>query len=184
MDGKKVKIKLKGYKMDNKLNQFQVILLDSEYFFINSIEWKRAVTLMVKGKVEVVKESKNKIGDFVLPLVLRLFKSLSYLLGKKMRWSRENIYERDNFTCQYCSTKLAKHSVTIDHIVPQCRGGKNTWDNTVCACKRCNHEKGDAAQEDFHRSLIRKPKAPTVGEYFRSRLENIGFDLPRELGWV
>ena len=154
-----------------------VILLDSDYQFVNSINWKKAVRLMVKGKVEVVKESTCRIGDFVLPLVLKLFKSFSYLLGKKMRWSRENIYERDHFTCQYCSAKLAKHSVTIDHVVPQCRGGKNTWENTVCCCKSCNHEKGDTGVEDYHRNLIRKPKAPTVGEYFRARLENIGFDM-------
>ena len=159
----------------NEMNR--VILLDSDYQFVNSIGWKRAVTLIVKEKVEIVKYSTQKIGDFVLPLVLRLFKSLSYLLGKKMRWSRENIYERDHFTCQYCSAKLTKHSVTIDHITPQCRGGKNTWDNTVCACKECNHEKGDTDVQDYHRSLIRKPKAPTVGEYFRVKLENLGVDL-------
>ena len=32
---------------------------------------------------------------------------------------------------------------TVDHLLPQSRGGTNTWLNTVAACTRCNNLKAN-----------------------------------------
>ena len=72
--------------------------------------------------------------------------------------SRSLIYKRDNHTCQYCgSTK----KLTIDHVIPRSRGGKDTWENMVIACSSCNTKKGDQLLEHTKMKLIRTPKAPS-----------------------
>ena len=54
--------------------------------------------------------------------------------------NRINVLKRDNFICQYCSKK--SNSMTIDHIIPKNKGGKDRWDNLVAACSKCNTKKG------------------------------------------
>jgi hypothetical protein len=48
--------------------------------------------------------------------------------------SRANILLRDSHSCQYCGSS---RDLTLDHIVPQSKGGGNTWENLV--------SRGDAA---------------------------------------
>lgn len=54
------------------------------------------------------------------------------------------IFNRDNFTCQYCGRNPTQHGVrlTIDHIKSQMDGGKTELDNLVTACIECNILKG------------------------------------------
>ena len=44
--------------------------------------------------------------------------------------------------CSYCGKILPPEKLTIDHIVPQTRGGVTTFENLVPACEHCNGEKG------------------------------------------
>jgi len=37
----------------------------------------------------------------------------------------------------------------IDHIVPLCQGGDNSYDNKVCSCPRCNAAKAGMLLEDY-----------------------------------
>lgn len=59
---------------------------------------------------------------------------------------RQNIRKKykltGNETCAYCGVKLAKHTATIDHIIPLSRGGTDFKWNLVWCCKRCNLSKG------------------------------------------
>ena len=43
--------------------------------------------------------------------------------------------------CHYCEEKFEKDELTMDHILPLCRGGKSTKGNIVPCCKECNSEK-------------------------------------------
>ena len=56
-----------------------------------------------------------------------------------MALTRRNIMIRDRFCCQYCG---CKRNLTIDHVHPQSKGGRNTWENLVTACMACNQKKG------------------------------------------
>lgn len=53
--------------------------------------------------------------------------------------------------CFYCEKEMLRdkrndpRSVTVDHIVPVSKGGKNSPYNYVLACKSCNEEKADKA---------------------------------------
>jgi 5-methylcytosine-specific restriction endonuclease McrA len=60
-----------------------------------------------------------------------------------VRFSRSNVYLRDEHVCQYCGDKLEKKECTLDHVLPTSKGGKSVWENTVCACGPCNANKAD-----------------------------------------
>jgi 5-methylcytosine-specific restriction endonuclease McrA len=54
---------------------------------------------------------------------------------------RQRIYERDGNRCVRCGLGLLE-LLTLDHIVPQSRGGTNAEDNLQTMCRSCNGRKG------------------------------------------
>lgn len=60
-------------------------------------------------------------------------------MSAKVALTRRNIMIRDRFCCQYCGSK---RNLTLDHVHPQSKGGRNTWCNLVTACMGCNQKKG------------------------------------------
>jgi HNH endonuclease len=77
---------------------------------------------------------------------------------------RQILYARDRHLCAYCGTEFKDHQLTIDHVLPRSKGGKNTWVNTVSACKPCNVEKADRTPEQARMHLLYVPYAPNVFE--------------------
>ncbi len=77
-----------------------------------------------------------------------------------IRFSRTNIFLRDQFSCQYCGQRFSKMSLTLDHVVPVVQGGRTSWENIVTACKECNQRKGGRTPQQAGMQLIRKPKRP------------------------
>ena len=51
---------------------------------------------------------------------------------------RKVIFNRDNWSCQYCGEKVTESTATIDHYIPQSKGGKHKKDNLRTACLLCN----------------------------------------------
>ena len=68
-------------------------------------------------------------------------KNKRILIGKN---EREIIYLKSGKKCFYCGKKLKKDEATIEHIIPLDLGGLNDIKNMVCACEKCNHEKGNS----------------------------------------
>jgi hypothetical protein len=57
---------------------------------------------------------------------------------------RFEIFQRDNFTCQYCNrTKDDGIKLVVDHIIPVSEGGKTIFDNLITACEECNSGKSN-----------------------------------------
>lgn len=79
----------------------------------------------------------------------------------QVRFSRQNVYLRDGFTCQYCDKKLARHLLNLDHVVPKSQGGRTTWENVVCSCVKCNLSKGGRTPQQAGMRLLRVPKRPS-----------------------
>ena len=71
-----------------------------------------------------------------------------YLKVKKKKF-RTRILERDNYICYFCG----EPGDTLEHLQPVSKGGKNTEDNCVCACARCNNEKGDMSERQYNKYL-------------------------------
>ncbi|MBX6333734.1 HNH endonuclease [Candidatus Saccharibacteria bacterium] len=55
------------------------------------------------------------------------------------------VFSRDNFKCVYCGRNPREHDTTleIEHVHPKSKGGSDSIDNLVTACRECNAGKGD-----------------------------------------
>lgn len=70
-------------------------------------------------------------------------KKLRRLIKGRMRKSRANIYAKSGGRCRYCGRELQPEEMTIDHIHPKSKGGKDHPKNLTAACNQCNGRKGD-----------------------------------------
>ncbi|HLC15745.1 MAG TPA: HNH endonuclease, partial [Thermodesulfovibrionia bacterium] len=57
---------------------------------------------------------------------------------KKTNWWRAKVSQG---VCYYCGSKTNPEEITMEHIVPLCRGGRSTKGNVVPCCKDCNNDK-------------------------------------------
>ena len=141
----------------------QVLLLNITYEPLKVINWKKAIIMLTLGKVEVLEEYTKEIHSvsfsIKLPSVVRL---LRFVRRPKtpVRFSRQNIYTRDDYMCQYCGTKLPPEELTWDHVLPKARGGKTEWENIVTCCIECNRKKGGKIPSEASMTLIKKPRVP------------------------
>ena len=142
----------------------QVLLLNITYEPLKVINWKRAITLFLLGKVEVLEEYGQEIHSvsftIKLPSVIRLLRMVKRP-NSPIKFSRQNIYARDKYRCQYCGTKFPSEELNYDHIIPRSRGGKTEWTNIVTCCIQCNRKKGGRTPREARMKLVRKPIRPT-----------------------
>lgn len=121
--------------------------------------------MLFQGKVEVVEETDREVRTVSLsiriPSVLRLRHYIHSAHKKNLiRFSRINIFIRDQYRCQYCGERFSKSHLTLDHIVPVVQGGAKNWENIVSACKPCNQQKGGRTPQQANMRLFRKPTRP------------------------
>lgn len=62
---------------------------------------------------------------------------------------RSEIYERDEYTCQYYLNQFDRSELTIEHIVPVSKKGINDRINYVTACRSYNSSMRDEDLSDF-----------------------------------
>ncbi len=66
---------------------------------------------------------------------------------------RFQVFQRDNFTCQYCGRKAPECILEIDHRFPKSKGGRDNIKNYITSCQECNLGKGDSILEEFKNCL-------------------------------
>lgn len=140
------------------------LLLNASYTPMRVISWQRAVMMLFGDKIDVLEEYEDfDISSVYLtikcPAVVRLRK---YVKGDRTRvkFSRSNVFGRDNFTCQYCEDQPGSLKLTYDHVLPKSRGGQTNWTNIVTACLPCNARKADRTPEEAGMRLKTKPYKP------------------------
>lgn len=154
----------------------QVILLNNDYSFLSFITWKRALRLVLEDRCEVVLTTDRKVTnidktvEFLIPKVVRLMSLVKVIYKNYVPFSRKNVLLRDKYTCAYCGYCGDKKLITIDHVIPRSKGGKDTFENCVACCVHCNERKGDKLLEDINMYLRRKPYNPTVSEFMNLRV--------------
>jgi 5-methylcytosine-specific restriction endonuclease McrA len=84
-------------------------------------------------------------------------------------FNRKNLFSRDRNMCQYCRKRITGSDCTIDHIIPQCQGGRSTWENCVLACVDCNVAKGGRTPRQAKMTLIRPAAKPKWNPIFRTK---------------
>jgi 5-methylcytosine-specific restriction endonuclease McrA len=140
-----------------------VLVLNITYEPLKIVDWRRAITLLFLGKVEVLEEYGREIHSVSfsvkLPSVVRLLRMVKRP-KTPVKFSRQNIYARDKYCCQYCGHKSPPEELTYDHVLPKSRGGKTEWRNIVTCCVECNRKKGGLTPAEAGMKLVRKPFRP------------------------
>lgn len=173
--------------MGQNLLQEKILVLNRYYQAIQITTLQRAICHLFKGTAKVITPDwtihtfeewiqiskfyeNGKNGEFkfikspsislLIPdaIYLPFFESLPQ---NEVVFTRQNLFLRDKFTCQYCGKFLKNpKDRTIDHVIPKSRGGKTVWNNVVLCCKKCNLKKSNKTPEEAGLKLIKTPRAP------------------------
>ncbi len=143
----------------------RVLVLNRSYLPVHVTSVKRAFALLYQGIAKAVDEQYRTfdfdswrdlaiemhherlgiVGGFIrVPRVLILV-AYERVPKRHVRFSRFNIFARDNNTCQYCGKRFSRTELNLDHVNPRSQGGVSTWENIVCSCHACNRSAKVAA---------------------------------------
>jgi len=149
----------------------RVLLLNADWSPLQFITDIRALRLLMKGRAEVITLDETPSmwdeyyttvsSNYQIPATIRLNFRVS-VNPSVARFRKRILYNRDDWSCQYCNKKLGWSNVTIDHVVPKCRGGKTTWKNCVVCCKICNRNKGSKLLHEANMKLLKQPSEPKL----------------------
>ena len=155
----------------NKRNR-QVMQIDPSSQVLEKLPVQEAIQKIWQGKAISVEDSEdnyfgppNELGirwAMPVPVTICLVRTV-HKPDKSfdpVMAGRRQILDRDNWTCGYCG----RFGSTLDHVVPQSKGGQNTWYNLITACEECNHLKADMDLSEFEREygakLLWQPYVP------------------------
>lgn len=76
--------------------------------------------------------------------------------------TRDAVYERDNFICQYCKRKFDRSKLSIEHVIPISKGGIDEIINYITVCRSCNSSKNakdlkEYVEENWHIQISELP---------------------------
>ena len=152
------------------------LVLNFDYLPLGYTTFARAVRLVLDGRAEI------RLGEGIVrsvgltlraPKVIRLFKFVR-LRRTRVPLTKRNVVLRDRETCQYCGYTGTR--LTIDHVLPRSRAGRDVWENLVCACMRCNNSKGDRTPREAGMTLRRVPREPHPTTFMRASLRDASLD--------
>jgi len=149
-----------------------VLVLNQGYQPVNICRTRRAIVLALRGKAEIVENSRGEIHSvsqvFQIPSVIRI----AYMVNRprhQRKLTKIEVFNRDNYTCQYCGRQTKE--ITLDHVIPRRWEGEHTWENIASACIPCNRRKGGRTPGEAGMKLLRQPHVP----------HNDGFYIPYNL---
>jgi 5-methylcytosine-specific restriction endonuclease McrA len=144
------------------------LVVDATSRPIGFCRWEEAVKLIYEGVADVLKEDAEKelhspSTTIKMPRVICVRDYVARRTRESVALTRRNIAIRDNKQCQYCAKVLTYDEQTLDHIVPESKGGKATWENLVLCCQPCNRFKADFLLEEVGWKLLKQPTKPKAG---------------------
>ena len=172
-----------GGRAMNHLSQ-SVLVLNRLWQAVNVCSARRAFILLYTGQACVVEGVGDSYQTFnfgqwcqtplgrcsaetlsTVSLKIRIPKVIQVLFydrfpKKEVKFTRQNVYERDRYTCQYCGELFESRHLNLDHVVPRDRGGVMQWENIVSSCLPCNSRKGNRTPPEAGMKLWHHPKRP------------------------
>lgn len=147
---------------------WETLVLDATYEPMYRTTWEEAISMIHKGLVYTVAEYEDDIHSVKLTMrvpAVVVFKSPKKVHKRSVKFSRENLYLRDEGRCQYCGDAVARSGegdsrFQYEHVTPRAQGGQTTWENIVVACNDCNQRKGNRTPEQAGMKLLKQPVKP------------------------
>ena len=165
-----------------------VLVLNSGWAAVHIAPVRRAISLVYRGLAQIVSSEdfgaydwggwleQSKGSDngciravsfkFMVPEVIRL-NFFGGRQSRKVRFTRNNIFERDDHTCQYCGRRPNSGKLTLDHVVPRSRGActgascppRAASDCPCGRCSRCRRPRGCATSSAPRGCAARRDRA-------------------------
>lgn len=172
--------------MNSCLKQ-RVLVLNRLWQAVNVVEAPRAFRLLLQDHAQVLDSRADNLevlsvkdwlqnsreqlpqepGTYVTTVKMRiripkvlLLRSYDKLPAQEIRFSRQTLFERDQYRCQYCGESFEASELNMDHVIPRALGGRTTWENIVTCCLKCNARKADRLPHQANMRLLRKPERP------------------------
>ncbi|MGJ8649147.1 MAG: HNH endonuclease [Opitutaceae bacterium] len=167
--------------------KYRVLVLNRLWQAVNIVGVQRAFSLLLQDHAQVIytgdesfqmmdsaawlalseEESPDDNEAYVQTVRMRirvpkvlLLREYDQLPAREVRFSRESLFERDNYRCQYCGDNFEEKHLNMDHVIPKDRGGRTSWENIVTSCIKCNSRKANRLPHQASMHLIRKPERP------------------------
>jgi 5-methylcytosine-specific restriction endonuclease McrA len=145
----------------SKGTAMRTLVLNAGYEPLAVVSFKRALILVLNQKATVLAGSGEKLvhsasEEYALPSVILLQRYVRVPSSRTVPVSRRGVLRRDGYRCVYCQ----KAANTIDHVQPKSRGGKDTWENLVACCLKCNNTKSDKTLSELGWELRSQPRMP------------------------
>ena len=136
------------------------LVLNASYEPLSVVSARRATCLVLADKADVLEDDGTVLHSermtLANPSVIRLRYMVKVPYVRRVALSRRAVFARDDHRCQYCGSRAD----SIDHVQPRSRGGTNTWENVVAACRPCNLTKRDRTPDEAGMRLERPCRAP------------------------
>jgi len=160
--------------------ELPVLVVNRSFVPVHITSVRRAFLLLFRGSALVI-DARGDLFDFpswqalevsddddAIPIIGGVLRAPRVLHVRRyervrrpsLRLTRRNVMLRDAHQCQYCTTRPPLRELNIDHVMPRSRGGSDTWENLVTACRRCNLTKSSRTPEEANMRLIRQPSTP------------------------
>lgn len=158
-----------------------VLVLNRSWIPIHIVDWKKAMSLIYTENAHAIcKEFLSyTYGDWInfsikaddynkvrttstaiaIPEIIVLT-NYNSIPKRDIKFSRQTVFERDKFICQYCGQTFNVKELTMDHIIPKSQGGKSSWLNIVSCCVPCNSRKANRTPVQAGMKLIHSPQEP------------------------
>lgn len=131
------------------------VIVPSEDFALYS--WSDWAKLRPDSEDSVIRTAESLAFKIPEVILLTRYEKMPH---QRVNFSRRSLYRRDDYRCQYCSSKPGIEELNIDHILPRSRGGLSTWENCVISCFTCNAKKKDRTPEEAGMKLLSVPQKP------------------------
>jgi 5-methylcytosine-specific restriction endonuclease McrA len=142
----------------------KVLALSCSYEPLGVISWEKAITLVFLNKAHILEEYDGYVNSpstkIKIPAVIAFKNNKRTWYKRSIRFSRKNVWVRDEGLCQYCCKNVSFKTFTIDHVLPKKLGGKTIWENVVACCYQCNQKKGEKTLKEINFKLFKLPKKP------------------------
>lgn len=175
--------------------KFRVLVLNRLWQPVNIVGTQRAFSLLLQDHAQVINTldtsyrmmdcaewldySENEVAEddeaFVQTVRMRirvpkvlLLREYAQLPVQEVKFTRENLFDRDNYRCQYCGNIYEARELNMDHVIPRDKGGRTSWENIVTSCIKCNSRKANRLPHQASMHLIRKPERPRMRPFISS----------------
>ncbi len=167
-----------GQAQPNENTFPRVLSLDAHGRILDWMHWQDAVCLYVRGAVAwtlgepclTVHGGTSRFSGQqsiieLHPIVAARSHAHPKALDPSPALTNAALFARDRSLCLYCGKEYHRHSLTRDHVVPISKGGKDVWENVVCACFNCNSRKGGRTPQQAGMPLLAVPFRPSWVEH-------------------